>query len=267
MILEKFIKAINEKYPEYLQYDWDNCGLNIGDVNKEIKKVLVTLEVTNSVIDEAIENEVDLIITHHPLLFKKTRNITTDDLKGEQIFKLIKNDIAVYAMHTSFDIAFDGLNDYFMKKIGIDDTEVLDVVSSRDEYMNGAKYGLGRIGEIEEEMNVIDFIMNVKKMINIYTVKVAGDVKKTVKKVAVVTGGGAEFFELSKKLGADILITGDLKYHQAIDTIEMGSFVADFGHYGTEIIFRDAIAEYMSEVFPEIEVVKADSLKNPIRVV
>lgn len=267
MKLGKMLDTIRKKYPEFLQYDWDNSGLNLGDEEKDIKKVLVTLEITRKVIDEAIDNQVDLIITHHPMLFKKMNTITTDTIKGEYIYKLIKNDISVYAMHTSFDIAFDGLNDYFMKIIGIEETEVFDVIGKNDGYMDSKPYGIGRIGEIDCEKNVVDFISEIKKKINIYTVKVAGDATKNVKKVVVLTGGGSDYFELAKEKGADILITGDLKYHQAIDTIEIDSFVADFGHYGTEIIFRDAISEYFSDTFPEIEVIKAESLKNPIRLV
>ncbi|MGL6104786.1 Nif3-like dinuclear metal center hexameric protein, partial [Romboutsia sp.] len=115
MKLKSLIKKIESKYPLDLAYDWDNVGLLVGDFDMDVKKVLVALEANDKVIDEAIENNINLIITHHPFIFKKMNKINTGDFKGKLIHKLIKNDMALYSMHTNFDIAFDGLNDYFME--------------------------------------------------------------------------------------------------------------------------------------------------------
>ena len=130
MLLKTLIKKIESKYPLNLAYDWDNVGLLVGDFDMDVKKVLVVLEANEKVIKEAIENNIDLIITHHPFIFKKMNKINTQDLKGKLIHKLIKNDIALYSMHTNFDIAYDGLNDYFMKVMGFENSKVLDITSS-----------------------------------------------------------------------------------------------------------------------------------------
>lgn len=130
MKLNDLIKKIENKYPLNLAYDWDNVGLLVGDFHSEVKNVLVSLEANEKVIDEAIEKNVDLIVTHHPFIFRKMNKINTKDLKGRLIHKLIKNDIALYSMHTNFDIAFDGLNDYFMEIMGFENSKILDVTSS-----------------------------------------------------------------------------------------------------------------------------------------
>ena len=129
MKLNDLIKKVEKKYPLNLAYDWDNVGLLVGDFDSEVKKILVTLEANEKVIDEAIEKNVDLIVTHHPFIFRKMNKINTKDLKGRLIHKLIKNDISLYSMHTNFDIAFDGLNDYFMEVMGFEDSKILDVTN------------------------------------------------------------------------------------------------------------------------------------------
>ncbi|WP_242825842.1 Nif3-like dinuclear metal center hexameric protein [Metaclostridioides mangenotii] len=134
MKLQKLVKVIEEKYPLNLAYDWDNVGLLVGDLDIEIKKVLVSIDANDKLVEEAIEKNVDLIVTHHPFIFSKINNVTTSDNKGKLIHKLIKNDIAIYSMHTNFDIAFDGLNDYFLTLLGIVESNILDVTYSEQLY-------------------------------------------------------------------------------------------------------------------------------------
>ena len=134
MKLKTLVKKIEAKYPLDLAYDWDNVGLLVGDFENNIQKVLVVLEANEKVIDEAIQNNVDLIVTHHPFIFKKMNKINTSDLKGKLIHKLIKNDIALYSMHTNFDIAFDGLNDYFMEVMEFTNSKILDITKNETLY-------------------------------------------------------------------------------------------------------------------------------------
>ena len=126
MKLRNLINKIESKYPTNLAYSWDNVGLLVGEYEQEVKKILVTLEANEKVVDEAIEKGVDLIITHHPFIFSKINRVNSGDLKGRLILKLIKNDISLYSMHTNFDIAKDGLNDYFMEIMGFENCEILE---------------------------------------------------------------------------------------------------------------------------------------------
>lgn len=134
MKLRNLIDKIESKYPTNLAYSWDNVGLLVGEYEKEVKKILVTLEANEKVVDEAIQKGVDLIITHHPFIFSKINRVNSGDLKGRLILKLIKNDISLYSMHTNFDIAKDGLNDYFMEIMGFENCEILEETTSEKLY-------------------------------------------------------------------------------------------------------------------------------------
>lgn len=361
MNLKSFIKKVEQKYPLGLAYDWDNVGLLVGDFDMDIKKILVVLEANEKVIDEAISKDVDLIVTHHPFIFKKMNKINTSDLKGKLIHKLIKNDIALYSMHTNFDIAFEGLNDYFMEIIGIEETKVLDITSSEvlyklavyvptthveevkeslakagaghiGNYSNcsfstqgignfkplegtnpyigqigevesveevkietivpqrvlggvinsmlnahpyeevaydiyklenkGKIYGLGRIGKLDSTINLKELCNNIKKKLNMPHIRVVGDLNSSIKKVAVVTGSGADMIKKAQRSGADVIITGDVKYHDAQDALDMSMNVIDCGHFDTEDIFKDVMERFLGNI-DEIEVIKSEIYLNP----
>lgn len=245
MKLLEIIKEIENEYPTFIQYEWDNSGLNIGCLENEIKKIMTTLEITKDTVEEAIENEVDLIISHHPFLFSKTNKIVDSNNKGELAIKLIKNDIAVYCMHTSFDVAHNGLNDYFFELIGVKNTKILDVVGSDSRYRDGEIYGLGRVGILDQKINIVDFIYSIKNKLHIDCARFIGDKSSEISSFAVVTGSGAEYFEMIKEKNIDLLITGDMNYHQAVDALELGVNVLDLGHFGTEYIFAEVMKRYL----------------------
>ena len=254
MKLRELLDRIRLKYPEELQYSWDNSSLNLGDLDQDINKIMLTLEITNRTIDEAIEKGVDLVISHHPFLMSKVNQIRTDTIKGGLIYKMIRNNISAYCMHTSYDMAEDGLNDYFFDLLGIKDRQVLDVESSLDSYNDGKEYGLGRLADLEKPIEIGDLISSLKDKLNIDHARYVGPKDLLINKIAVVTGNGSEFFQLAKSKGCDILITGDLKYHQAMDALDIDMALLDFGHYGTEHIFSESVYNYINSISGDIEV-------------
>jgi len=274
MKLSSIIYEINKKYPENIQYDWDNSGLNIGRMDQDINKIMLTLEVTSAIVDEAIERGVDLIISHHPFIFSKMNKIVVgrDNLgiKSDLIYKLIKNDISVYSMHTSYDLADNGLNDYFLKLMGYKSDEILEVegmaefcdVSTRTTVSK--QYGLGRVVRFEENFRVLDFLQNLKRILGVDDIRLVGDPMGQIKSFAVVTGSGAEYFSMCRQKNIDLLITGDLKYHQAQDAKELGVMVADFGHFGTEDIFADSLIDFIRSIADGCNVVVSEVYNNPI---
>lgn len=266
MKLSKLLKRIEETYPLFLQYSWDNSGLNIGDLSQNVDKVLLTLEITEDTINEAIKNKVDLIISHHPFLFSKINKIEKGDIKGKLIYKLISNSISVYCMHTNYDIAFGGLNDYFMKIIGIEDSEILEIEGKNESYFGGKEYGLGRVGKLSKSVGCKAFVDILKEKLGIDSLRYVGNTDKRIEKVAVVTGAGAEFFE--NLIGSDIdaLVTGDMKYHQAMDAASSGVVVLDCGHYGTEHIFADSIKEFLEANVKEVEFIISKNIVDPFTV-
>ncbi len=296
-----------------LAYDWDNVGLLVGDFDSDVKKVMTVLEANEAVVDEAIEKGVDLVVTHHPFIFGKINRVNTGDLKGNLIHKLIKNDIAVYSMHTNFDIAdlvvthhpfifgkinrvntgdlkgnlihklikndiavysmhtnfdiaFDGLNDYFMEVMDFKDTKVLDKIDSDENYCEGRTYGLGRIGKLEESVSLKELCEKLKSVLNIECLRVVGDLDKEIFKVAVVTGSGSEFAKLAAKEGADVILTGDVKYHEAQDVFDMGMNLVDCGHFDSENIFKDVMYNFLSNELDGVEVIKSETNLNPFKI-
>lgn len=265
MILNDILKKIESKYPLEIQYSWDNSGLNIGDKGQDVRNILLTLEITEKTVDEAIEKNIDLIISHHPFIFSKLNKINNDDIKGKLIYKLIKNSVSVYCMHTNYDLAFEGLNDYFMKLIGANTTSILEVEGSLNSYEDGNNYGLGRVGNLSKEVSIEGFISYLKEKLQISHLRYIGDENKRIKNIAVVTGAGAEFFEKAKDMGVDLFISGDMKYHQAMDALEMGISVIDCGHYGSEHIFVDSIKEFLENILEDVNLYKSENIINPFK--
>lgn len=267
MKLREIIDTIENSYPTHLAYDWDNVGLMVGDYEHDIEKIMTVLEVNEDVVDEAIEKNVDLIVSHHPFIFGKIAKVNSETLKGRLIQKLIKNDIDVYSMHTNYDIAFDGLNDYFMEIIGIGNTKVLDVIDSDEFYYDGKKYGIGRIGELKEKTTLREFCKRLKNILESDCVRAVGNPDASIQKVAVVTGAGSEFASKSMAMGADVIVTGDVKYHEAQDVYDAGMNMIDCGHFDTENIFKDVMYRFLSSEISDVEIIKSEVNLNPFNII
>lgn len=243
--VKDIVKIIEDFAPLSLSYEWDNSGLIIGDKEKEVKKVYITLDLFKFNIDEAIKNGVDMIISHHPILFKGIRKVDEDTQQGYILTKLIKNDIPLYASHTSMDCANGGINDVLSRKLGLEETEIIE----KSEIMN---CGLGRIGNLPQELTLKEFCDTVKKNLETPFVRVCGDLNRKIKRVAV--GGGAcdDLITTALKMGADLMVTADMKYHISADSVDMGICIIDAGHYPTEVFVIDIFENILKDTDVEI---------------
>lgn len=312
MKLSEIISKLEKKFPKQNAESWDNVGLLVGRKENEIKKIQISLDVTLKVIEEAIKNKVDLIISHHPIIFSSIKEINSDSLIGKKILKLIENNISVYSLHTNLDSSNFGLNDLVGKKLGFENGKILDEIKENlykgeiytqkniteefekenikykiekmeigyrfifilrkekiynfieklkrkllinESYISELenKYsekGIGRVYTLEKKENLYDIIKNIKEKLNINNLKISGynleDAK--VKKIAVVNGAGSSYWKKAKRMGAELLITGDLKYHEALDAQEEGMYIIDVGHYESEHFFNIIIVEILKEV-------------------
>ena len=244
------VKYLESKFPKELAYEWDNVGLQVGSLNKKVKKVLVTLDVTKEVVIEAVNLKADLIISHHPLIFKPINNVSIESPRGWMINQMIKHDIALYAMHTNYDLADGGMNDVLSGLLGIQNPKLLDSID-----------GIGRYGEIEP-VKMTDFIGIVKSVLNVEHVRLIGSLDKMVRIVGVSGGSGSNHVGQAKRQNCDVYITGDVTYHTALDCIQMGLNVIDVGHYA-EKVFKMAIAEDLISQFPEVDIVISSIDSNP----
>lgn len=228
MKVKDIASIIEKKSPLELAYSWDNSGLLTGSSEKEVKRVYITLDADIYSVKEAINNNCDMIISHHPIMFGGIKKITDDTPEGRVIGLLLKNDIALYASHTPTDVADGGLNDILAEKLGI---KQLEIIEKNDKYSG---CGLGRIGNIPESVTAAQFCETVKKALNTPFVRLSGDPSAIIKRVAVGSGACSDLIPAAKQMGADIMVTADMKYHIARDGVERGLCIIDAGHYPTE---------------------------------
>ncbi len=259
-------EQIEKIAPKNYALDWDaNIGLQVGSLNYEVEKVLVALDLTQEVLEEAIENKVGLIVTHHQLLTKPTANITEETVLGKKIIELITNKISIYAAHTNLDMAEGGTNDELFDRIGLINKQPL----MPEENGNH----LGRIGELESPISLIHFARLIKKKLNIENVSIVGDTLKLIKTVGLCTGGGSssKYFLEAKRKGCDAYISGDLTYHDAQVALEEGIALIDATHFATEVIIVDKLCKIIKEAVIEqnktLEVIKSKKSKQPIIIV
>ena len=242
--------------PTYLKEDFDNVGLMVGDKKRGISKILLALDCTNEVIEEAKKENVELIITHHPLIFKRPSSITTDTLQGKKIIELIKNDISLYSSHTNLDSVENGLNDTIVSILGFDNSKILEK-NKRDD-----KAGLGRIVSLKESIQLEDLISKIKKSLNINNLRVVKG-KDKVNKIAIINGSGQDFIGKAVALGADCIITGDTTYHFASDYKEMEISILDVGHFASEQITFFNVMENLKEKFKDVEFITSTVEEDP----
>ncbi|WP_243290585.1 Nif3-like dinuclear metal center hexameric protein [Bacillus sp. FJAT-47783] len=343
----QFIIQLFEQFsPKKYAMEGDKIGLQIGTLSKPVKRVMIALDVLEEVVDEAIEKNVDLIIAHHPPIFRPLKNIVTDKAQGRIVEKCIKHDIAVYAAHTNLDVAVGGVNDLLAEKLQLMNTKVLiptyhelvkklvvfvpenyadqvreaigqagagfignyshctfntegtgtfkpqegtnpfigekgklekvdevriesvfpasiqgkvmkamiqahpyeevayDIYSLDNE---GEVLGLGRIGELKEQMSLKQFAEHVKTCFQVDSVRVVGSLTDKVKKVAIVGGDGNKYIHQAKMSGADVYVTGDIYYHVAHDAMMLGLNMVDPGHH-VEKVMKEGVTEKLKHI-------------------
>ncbi len=210
---------------------WDNVGLLIGNFYAPAEKVLLSLDITEEVVAEAIEGDFDLIVTHHPIIFTGIKSITTEDRIGRLLLKLIQHKISVIAAHTNLDRSFEyGINHTIAERYHLQSIEPLNALH---------KFGI--IGELSEDLPIEDFIQRTKSIFGIHSVKLANiDTERSTRMlhtVAISSGASSDFIEDALAMKADIFITADLKYHEAQTAIGTGLILVDVGHFESESIF------------------------------
>ena len=230
----EIISIMEDIAPLYLGYEWDNYGLLIGDENFNINSILVSLDVNEEVLKEAINKGANLIISHHPVIFSPLKSINRNNPKEKLVYDLILNGINVYSAHTNLDCAERGINYFLAQKLNLKDTSFIEKV-----YEDDKSYGLGRIGNLEKPISLKNLALIVKDILKIDYLNVEGNLDDMVSKVGVLSGSGADFIEKVYGLGCDVYITGDIKYHDACDARSMGLKIIDPGHFASEDIYME----------------------------
>ncbi|RCX13812.1 dinuclear metal center YbgI/SA1388 family protein [Anaerobacterium chartisolvens] len=360
----EIIDIMEEIAPPFLAEDWDNIGLMLGSREQRVKRILICLDASEAVAEEAVCLGADMIISHHPLIFKGLKSIVSDNAKGRLIYKLIKNGIAVYSAHTNLDAASEGVNQCLAESLGLQNIQNLNshrheklfkiavfvpeenadsvrsamseagggwiggyshcsftgrgigtfkalegtnpyigsigklesvneckietvatervlgrVVDSMlkvhpyeepayDIYpleIKGRQYGMGRSGVLPGPESMEEFIGRVKAGLNIQTVRVIGNTDKKIERAAVFCGSFDGDLRSFKRSGADVLVTGDIKYHMAQDISDMGLCAIDAGHFATERIIVPRIVGLLKNKFPKVDILASNMENDPLR--
>ena len=231
--------------PLHFQESYDNAGLIYGDEEAEISGVLISLDLTEEVLQEAIESDSNLVISHHPIIFRGIKKFT-----GHYVDRIvamaIKNDIAIYAIHTNLDnVLDDGVNGKIAEILGLEETAILQVKKELDE--NG-RVGSGIIGNLKEPLAPKDFLSYLKERMELRVLKHTALLDAEIKKVAICGGSGSFLLDAATKAQADVFITSDFKYHEFFDA-DGKIVVVDIGHYESERFTINLLYDLLKEKF------------------
>lgn len=251
MKCSEVISCLEKIAPRCFAEKWDNVGLLAGREDKEVNKVLLALDPTSDVVEEASAWGADLLITHHPLIFSGIKSVTTNDFIGKRVFHLVFRDICYYAMHTNFDIM--GMADAVADQLELEKCQVLDV-TFQDEI---SREGIGRMGELSRTMSLEECAKHVKDKCKLTSVRVFGNPDTLIDVVALIPGSGKSYIDIAVKKGAQAVITGDIDHHNGLDAIERGLAIIDAGHYGLEKIFTTYMEEVLRRELPCVQIRRA----------
>ncbi|MBO5955356.1 MAG: Nif3-like dinuclear metal center hexameric protein [Clostridia bacterium] len=257
--LSEIMEELEALAPSALKEPWDNVGLMVGDETQKIEKVYVCLDLTSENVTQAIYSGADLIVSHHPLIFNPLYSVTENDPIASMIRKVIKNDVSVFSMHTNFDKADGGMNDLLAHRLGLENVRKF----TEDECVDasGNHFSpIGRVGMLEYPLTLEDFILRTKDVLGCSALKYSGDLSEPIQTVALCSGsGGKEGIYAAFHSGADVYVTADLSHEHARSAYEFGLNIVDAGHFETENIICNFLAEFFRHRFPDLEVITSDA--------
>jgi len=258
MNLQELISFLEQIAPAHLQESYDNAGLICGYPDMEIKGVLVCLDSTEKIIDEAIEKGCNVVVAHHPIVFRGLKQITGSNYIQRVIIKAIKNDVAIYAIHTNLDNVYaNGVNAKFAEKLGLKNTKIL---SPKAE---DPQVGSGMVGDLEQALEEGAFLHYLKNCMQTNCIRHTELTGKKIQKVALCGGSGSFLLSEAKKAGADVFVSGDFKYHEFFDA-EKEILIADIGHFESEQFTIELLHDLISQNFSNFAAHYTGHTTNPV---
>jgi dinuclear metal center YbgI/SA1388 family protein len=262
--VRQFNQFLSHFAPPSLAEEWDNVGLQVGNLEDVVTGILVSLDVTEAVLWEAVEHDANLIITHHPLLFRPVNRLDDVQVPTRLARLATQMGINILSFHTNLDSTSEGLNDQLAKALRL--SSVKPLIPSRDKKY--PKAGLGRIGKIAKT-NLGKFLKQLTKNLRLKNLRYVGDPQHPIVQVAVMTGSGGGFFLEAQRVGADVLITGDVKYHHALDALGCGIALIDIGHFAGEIgmvpLVADKLRKFLRKKKARIKIIETKNQSDPFQ--
>lgn len=259
MIRVKDIASVIEQFaPIALQEGYDNAGLQVGDPEMAVSGALLCLDVTEEVISEAKERRCNMVISHHPLIFKGLKQLTGSNPTQRIVADAILSGIAIYSAHTNLDSTWNGVSHEIANEIGMTGLEVLE---PNEEFPHS---GLGVIGDITPTP-ALEFLRNLKETFKVKSLRYTAQAPKlVVRRVAVCGGSGASLISLAIRKGADAFVSGDFKYHD-FTTYASDIILADIGHYESELCSRKIFSRIIRETYPDMVVYFSETERNTVK--
>ena len=262
--LQDILLTLEEIAPSFFAENWDNPGLQVGCSSQKINKLLIALDPTIEAIEAASERNAQMLLTHHPLIFKTLTSLDRGRYPGSIIFEAIEKKISIISAHTNLDITKGGINDILAQIFGLQEVEILQ--KSNDLEVSYA--GLGRIGNMSEPMKLSAFAKKAKRSLGAERIRVSEDKSRNIKRIAIVGGSGGSMVSLASEKGADLLITGDIKHHEALAAKSLGLALIDAGHFHTEktalTLFATHFKKMLIQRDMDVIVENFDNEKDPL---
>lgn len=222
---------------------WDHCGLQVGDPQASVRRILVALDPNSATLGEAEERECQCLVTHHPLVFHSVNAVRADQFPGNLIIRAVLKGIHVIAAHTNLDVAKGGTNDRLGRMLSLQDLQALEIDPSKeteDRYL-----GMGLVGSFPQMMSLREVVGKTQVVLGGIRVRAVGDAEWPIQRVALCTGSGGSLLERAISADSDCFITGDIKYHDAQRAIEAGMALIDIGHFASERIVVQPLAAFL----------------------
>ena len=243
--LKAILKVLEEIAPSSAAEEWDNPGLQVGHPSQEIIKIFISLDPTLKAVRKAFKRNAQLLLTHHSLIFRPLSNLDQQIYPGDVISEALDKGISIVSAHTNLDMVQGGINDILADLLGLQDVEVLE--DRRDLGIEGV--GLGRIGNLPRPLNLGQMTKKVKEIFSLERVKVVGQKNRRIGRVAVVGGAGGATVSMASRKGAKLLITGDVRHHEALEAESLGVALIDAGHFHTEKAALGPFGERLKDAF------------------
>ncbi len=247
MKLYEIIEIIEKVAPPHLAASWDNCGVQVASLKDDITCLALCLDPSPTSIKQSIDCNAELILSHHPLLMQG-RLPSTLDHYHEVLRLLFTNNVALYAAHTSLDINPQGPVGWLAQALDLQNTEVIEEVGLLE---NDCRAGYGLVGDLKKQMKYAELFALLQEYIDLSTATICGELPKEIRRVAYCTGSGSSFMQKAYERGADIYITGDVKYHSAL---ESPLCTIDVGHHSLEEEMMHKFSILLAELLPNIKI-------------
>ena len=250
--------------PVRLAADWDNVGLLLGDRSASAVRMMTCLTVTDETVQEALSQQAELIITHHPFPFAAVKKISTDTPTGRILWQLASAGISVYSSHTAFDSAREGINQQLAEGLQLTDIQSLEPLSDVDDGEADCQIGVGRVGCCEAT-TLVELADRLKSFLGLQGLQMVGDESCPVGKVGIACGSAGEFIHGASRHGCDVFITGEARFHTSLEALSLGLAMLLPGHFASERFAMDVLAEQLQQQFSGSVVWASKEESDPLR--